>query len=156
MKRYVLGFVFDMKDRVLLVEKNRPDWQVGFLNGLGGHVEHGESPLQAMAREGGEETAGKLARTEWKPYGRLRGPDFEVWLFYVQVAWAGHLGLDGISTEEGVCSFEHLEDLPGIATVPNLEYLVVMAKTSLRGRDRAAFYEIVETTVPEEVYGQRG
>jgi hypothetical protein len=65
------------------------------------------------------------------------------------------MGLDGVTTEEGTCTFEHLEDLPGLAIVPNLEYLVVMAKTKLRGRDRAEFYEIVEATVPEEVIHEK-
>ena len=155
--KYVLGFVFDLNDRVLLITKNRPEWQDGLLNGLGGHVEEGEgqrpeglrpeglrpeSPHHAMQREGSEETCGKLANVDWKLYGRLRGSGFEMWLFCVQVPWAGLMGLDGVSTEEGRCSFVYLEDLPGFATVPNVEYLVAMARTHLAGRDRCKFYEI--------------
>ena len=41
---------------VLLIRKNRPDWQKGLLNGVGGKVEAGESPLDAIRREVREET----------------------------------------------------------------------------------------------------
>ena len=39
-KYYVLGFLFspDCK-RVALIIKNRPDWQAGFLNGIGGKID---------------------------------------------------------------------------------------------------------------------
>jgi 8-oxo-dGTP pyrophosphatase MutT (NUDIX family) len=55
--RYVLGFVFNRNlGRVLLVLKNRPAWQANKLNGIGGKIEVGETPLQAMEREFREET----------------------------------------------------------------------------------------------------
>ena len=51
-KRYVLGFVMDeKKERIVLVHKNRPNFQVGKLNGLGGKIEEGETPVEAMKRE---------------------------------------------------------------------------------------------------------
>ena len=57
MKHYVLGFCFDVPgDSVLLIEKNRPDWQKGNWNGVGGHIEDGETPIDAMRREFKEET----------------------------------------------------------------------------------------------------
>lgn len=55
--RYVLGLLFsEDASRVLLVWKNRPAWQNGKLNGIGGKIEPGETPLQAMDREFVEET----------------------------------------------------------------------------------------------------
>lgn len=55
--RYVLGFMFDHEEKhVLLIWKNRPKWQAGKLNGIGGKIEAGETPLQAMEREFTEET----------------------------------------------------------------------------------------------------
>lgn len=53
--RLVVGFVFRGKE-VVLILKNRPDWQAGRLNGVGGRVEAGESPKEAMVREFKEET----------------------------------------------------------------------------------------------------
>ena len=57
MKLYCCGFMFS-KDfsHVLLIEKARPKWQEGKVNGIGGHLESGESPVDAMVREFEEET----------------------------------------------------------------------------------------------------
>ncbi len=56
MKSMVLGFAFSAdRKQVLLIEKKRPKWQAGYFNGIGGHVEDGETPLEAMYREGCEE-----------------------------------------------------------------------------------------------------
>jgi ADP-ribose pyrophosphatase len=56
-KEYVAGFLFDeAKNYVALIRKNRPDWQAGCLNGIGGKVEPGEWTLQTQIREFEEET----------------------------------------------------------------------------------------------------
>lgn len=58
-KRYVVGFLFTSDEsEVVLLRKNRPAWQAGKLNGMGGHVEPGESYAAAMDREAAEECAG--------------------------------------------------------------------------------------------------
>ena len=55
--KYVLGFAFNKGcTEVLLIEKKRPNWMVGKLNGVGGHIEDGETPIDAMVREFKEET----------------------------------------------------------------------------------------------------
>jgi 8-oxo-dGTP diphosphatase len=64
MTQYVLGFCFNrLKDEVLLINKLRPDWQIGKLNGLGGKVEKGEIWKDAMIREFKEECG--LVIEEW-------------------------------------------------------------------------------------------
>lgn len=60
---YVVGFITD-DNRVLLINKNRPKWQEGLFNGIGGKVEGNESPLEAMIRETKEETG--LEINEWE------------------------------------------------------------------------------------------
>lgn len=45
----------DIKTKVLLVEKQKPAWQKGRWNLVGGHVEEGELPLAAAIREMKEE-----------------------------------------------------------------------------------------------------
>lgn len=71
MTRYVVGFLF-ADDEVLLIKKNHPSWQFGKLNGLGGHIEENESPLDAMIREFEEESGG--ARIEhWNMFLLLKG-----------------------------------------------------------------------------------
>ena len=56
-KKYVLGFLFDADGQhVALIIKARPAWQRGKLNGIGGKILPGETPLRAMTREFAEET----------------------------------------------------------------------------------------------------
>lgn len=57
MKLYTAGFLFNEDEReVLLIRKNHPEWQKGRLNGIGGHFEDGETPIECMIREFKEET----------------------------------------------------------------------------------------------------
>lgn len=56
-QEYVVGFLFnEAKTHVALIRKNRPQWQAGKFNGIGGHVEPGEGADSAMRREFREET----------------------------------------------------------------------------------------------------
>jgi len=53
---WVLGFMFDHSyDYVMLVKKKKPAWQAGRWNGVGGSIEEGEMPDEAMRREFMEE-----------------------------------------------------------------------------------------------------
>lgn len=57
-KVFVAGFLFSIDLRwVVLIEKKRPVWQEGKWNAVGGRLEAGESPAQAMRREFREETS---------------------------------------------------------------------------------------------------
>lgn len=77
MKLYVCGLLFSEDKRfVALVRKNRPEWQAGMLNAIGGKVEVGEAPYQAMRREFTEETG--VDRYDWKQFATLTGKDFVV------------------------------------------------------------------------------
>lgn len=52
MQEYVAGLLYsDMGDRVALVKKNRPEWQAGYYNAIGGKIEPGETSQDAMRRE---------------------------------------------------------------------------------------------------------
>jgi 8-oxo-dGTP diphosphatase len=78
-KKYVLGFIFDQaRDHVLLINKLRPAWQCGKLNGIGGKVEPGESFPQAMIRECHEETgiSTEARGLEWQHVATLIGENF--------------------------------------------------------------------------------
>jgi 8-oxo-dGTP diphosphatase len=55
---YVVGFLYDEGwKKVLLIEKKRPKRQAGKLNGVGGRIEEGETPQEAMTREFNEEAS---------------------------------------------------------------------------------------------------
>lgn len=82
MTRYALGFLFhDSFQEVLLIRKNKPDWQAGKLNGIGGHIDHDETATDCMNREFKEEVAYDGPPFIWKEFALLNGYDFQVYCF---------------------------------------------------------------------------
>lgn len=74
---YCLGFLFDDRGfQVALILKQKPAWQAGKYNGIGGKVEDTESPFDAMVREFREE-AGVLVE-DWYAFAVMDGSDFSV------------------------------------------------------------------------------
>lgn len=56
-KKYVCGFMFNQRmSDIILIRKQKPAWQAGVLNGVGGKVNEGEHEYDAMIREFEEET----------------------------------------------------------------------------------------------------
>lgn len=81
MQEYVAGLLFNPeRTKVVLVKKNRPEWQAGLLNGVGGKVEPNESLLGAMIREFREETG--LEITRWRKGFKLVREEAYVVQFY--------------------------------------------------------------------------
>jgi 8-oxo-dGTP diphosphatase len=78
LKRYVLGFAFN-DNHVLLIKKNRPNWQKGAYNGLGGHIEGKEQPIEAMVREFEEECSIATTQQDWEQFAIMKGED---WICY--------------------------------------------------------------------------
>jgi 8-oxo-dGTP diphosphatase len=71
---YVVGFMFDGEmRRVALIRKEKPAWQRGKLNGIGGKVEDGETPEAAMAREFKEEARYPFLPPLWKHFCAMSG-----------------------------------------------------------------------------------
>ena len=67
--RYVVGFAFDIQKKlVALIEKTHPAEQRGKMNGVGGRIEPGESPVGAMVREFLEETGVATTREDWHQF----------------------------------------------------------------------------------------
>ena len=65
-QQYVVGFAFTkgLKD-VALILKNKPANLEGKLNGIGGKIEAGEKPLEAMIREFNEEAGVLTKPSDW-------------------------------------------------------------------------------------------
>lgn len=77
---YVVGFAFAFdRGAVVLVRKARPAWQSGLYNGVGGHIDAGETPGAAMARECREESG--LIIGDWQEFCQLSGPGARVHFF---------------------------------------------------------------------------
>ncbi len=75
-QEYVLGFLFSEPfagehSEVVLIRKLKPDWMAGCLNGVGGKIEPGEEPLEAMCREYHEEAGVKTEPLLWRKVGKM-------------------------------------------------------------------------------------
>lgn len=67
MKTFVLGFAFNADhSKVVLIQKNRPEFQKGKCNGVGGKIEGGEFATSAMSREFEEETGVTVPKENWE------------------------------------------------------------------------------------------
>ncbi len=120
--RYVLGFAFSSTHSdVLLVAKNRPAWQAGKLNGVGGKIENNESDLAAMHREFREET--NLKGFRWRKVVRMFGPGWEVVVFMA----TGDIHMHGNPTDELIRVYPSTmlgEISRSGQAIPNLAWLI--------------------------------
>lgn len=119
MTDYVLGFLFDLKQKhVLLIKKNKPDWQKGKLNGVGGKIEI-ELPFDAMVREFKEETG--IQYNNWREVCNMHGSDWNCRVFtgFSDLIWS-YTNL----TDE-VLYIHHIESLPANC-LPSIHWLVPM------------------------------
>jgi 8-oxo-dGTP diphosphatase len=123
MKKYVVAFLFDMtRTRIALVKKNKPEWQAGSWNGIGGKLELGEEWLDCVSREFKEETGVDLPTETWEHTITLYNEWFEC-RFY--------RGFSDKVHEVKTMETEKIEVFPTISvprlkTIPNLSWLVPM------------------------------
>lgn len=124
---YVCGFLFDEnKSHVLLIKKNKPAWQTGKLNGIGGKIESGEMPLDAMRREFKEEAGIDIHTSEWKDFCVLKGVDYIVHFFTAKVSTELFFTYKTMTDEQVVCiscNFHYNEH----KMLPNLTWLLPLA-----------------------------
>ena len=124
--RYCCGFAFDSQGRwVWLIEKKKPTWQRGMLNGIGGKIENGEMALDAMQREFREETGTDII--DWDEFLILSGRDWTVFFFkYFRHETKGPFDqLCKATTEESPVLVDTC-NLPS-NVIPNLHWIIPMA-----------------------------
>src|SRR6185369_17007315 len=119
-KKYVLGFLFTTdRQSVWLIRKTKPEWQKGKLNGIGGKLEDGELPLNAMRREFKEE--GGIDIQDWKQFCNLTDDrTYEVICYY---SFSDKEPITMTDEEIFRCMRHHLP----IDVLPNLRWLIPMA-----------------------------
>ena len=137
MKTYTVGFVFDTTlEQVLLVHKQKPEFQAGFLNGMGGKIEDGETAVQCMTRECTEETALVIPESDWMQFATIKdtngmNPKAEIYVY--AAIYQGAMADAHKNDYEEIEWFPH-QPLPDNA-LPNVRFLVPMAREKLRGHD---------------------
>ncbi len=139
MKQYNLGFVFTSDySSVLLVHKNRPDWQVGKLNGLGGKNEPNETSLEGMVRELEEESGLHIAAPDWVTVGAMSAGEWNVDVF--TAVWTGD------TAEAQTLTDEQIEWIPTNAlpdnVMVNLRWLIPLAANKLQAVDELALASV--------------
>ena len=120
---YTVGFFFDIEthDKVVLIRKKRPEWQRGLLNGVGGKVEDGEDPEDAMIREFQEETSKEF--DNWFPMFSESFPD-GVTVHY----FAGVGDLEGIQTNtDEEIEIHDIDQIKKLDTVECLQWMIPLA-----------------------------
>lgn len=124
--KYVLGFLFNLKrNHVLLIEKLKPEWQKGKLNGIGGKVEEGEFPHEAMQREFYEECG--LEYDNWRNVCTMSGNNTDntgKWICTVYCGFSDLIWDARSMEEERVCNYS-VKGLP-MKCLPNLHWLIPM------------------------------
>lgn len=126
MTDYVVGFLFSLSmGQTILVEKQRPEWQAGKCNGVGGKIEEGETDHAAMVREFREET-GKEVPT-WTRFCTLNGDWGTLYCFYAVAE--DYNKVETVTDEEILLwDLEFIMD-PKYAILPNVRWLIQMARS---------------------------
>lgn len=135
---YVLGFCFagPTPDLVVIRKRETAPWNAGLLNGVGGSVEAGEFPEEAMAREFFEETGHRSLPDEWERFGAFvglghkGGHDTYVHLFRTYAP--GQIEVRTTTDEEvfriGLVGDQHNRLPDGLGASGNLAGLIALAR----------------------------
>jgi 8-oxo-dGTP pyrophosphatase MutT (NUDIX family) len=122
-KYYVLGFLFSNDCKmVALTTKKRPDWQAGYLNGIGGKIEDiDNSPHDAMIREFKEETG--ILIESWTDFAELSNKE---WVVYCFVAFSNDINKVKTMTDEEVVTLS-VDKLKYLNILDSLYFLIPLA-----------------------------
>lgn len=128
---YVCGFLFNfaaVQPQIALIQKQKPEWQKGKLNGIGGKVEEGETPLHAMWREFAEETSVSIGENRWRLFRTERFPATGNVVHFFS-ATATPFEWESLRTTENEEVVRWSGDINSAELMYNLRYLIPMAET---------------------------
>lgn len=105
---------------VWLMEKNKPEWQKGSLNGLGGKIEEGETIIEAGIRELKEEGGIDLKEEDLKIVGRMENINNDENDFICHILTGiTDKKLETMESEEvkqlpvdAIVNFQHIQNIP--------------------------------------------
>lgn len=148
--RYVLGFLFrENRTSLVLIRKEKPRWQAGLLNGIGGKIEGDESEYDAMVREFREETGVDTSKSGWRQFCEMSGDGFVVYCFKAldSDAWE-----KAASEETELVEKHHPDQLNQQDCISNLLWLVELALDENYGKD---FYVTARYSRPFRMQNNR-
>lgn len=122
MYNYVIGFLFsEDRKNILLIEKQKPLWQKGLWNAIGGKIKKTDNNIAfAMSREFYEETT--IQNIKWKNFCNLYGDNWNLNCF--------------VSFNNKIYSYQHVEEekpmIFPLSNIPpkrisNLDWLITLA-----------------------------
>jgi len=129
MINYCLGFLFNKNETdVLLIEKQTPEWQRGYFNGIGGKVNTSESPLEAMTREFREE-----AGLDIEKWNRVISIGNDEWHCEIYASKSDDI-FNAKSLETEKVNIIGLHELDKYSLIPNLYWIIPLCQYSLNNR----------------------
>lgn len=131
-QKYTLGFLFNQDlTKVLLIHKQRPVWQKGMINGLGGKFENQESAFVCIVREVKEETNLSTNSQDWTKFAELHSSKFAVDvmanIYFGQES-------DAVSNEDQWVEWIEVKNLPK-NVMTNLTWLIPLALEKLKEKE---------------------
>lgn len=121
MIQYVVGFLFSGdRTQVALIQKNRPAWQAGRWNGIGGKREGAEPWQDCMSREFAEETGVTIPPEWWEHTVTLHNDGFECRFFRA----FSDMVYDVKTVEDETISVWDIALLPECPVIDNLRWLI--------------------------------
>ncbi len=140
-QKYVLGFAFDTSlNKVLLIEKDRPEFMKGRLNGLGGSLHTGEIPEIGMIREFREESG--IITSFWTHFATFfcDAENYEVFCFYEITDKI----FDFQQMESEKLDVYDIDKLNFQTRMPKVDWLISMAINHIMRTDKKRFFNIEE------------
>ena len=137
-KDMVLGFIFskDLK-KVILIKKQKPDWQKNLLNGVGGHIKDEEKPFEAIKRKTLEEAG--LDIDNWNLIATMNG---EGWYLYIYTAFLPINQKIETKTDEEVSEY-NIDEIGILNTLLNTKFLVYMCLDFLTNKNSFNFVKFL-------------
>lgn len=127
-KSYVNGFMINPDTKqVLFIEKQRPEFQKGKWNGIGGKIEFGEAPIDAMVREFYEEADVVTKPEDWTHTVSLEGVDFVVHFYRCFVS---RFPAFRQTTDEALGLYFLSSVYTGLPTLDNMRWILPMQFTT--------------------------
>jgi 8-oxo-dGTP diphosphatase len=143
MKTYVVGFLFDpLCKEVVLILKQRPDWQVGFWNGVGGLSKWGEPSIATMQREFEEEARPGLV-VDWRRVcmKQVVGSENRIDIY---AGSSNMIYSCRTRTDEEVGTWK-IDNLPR-NIIPNLRWLIPLSAAVVQGKLQESMTMFTEIT----------